>query len=60
MLALQLYRKGLVSRKDGHFTTPFPGYFSIGLLQIHSGHTCLDALLEMTTGEPDHSCISQL
>jgi hypothetical protein len=52
MLDLQLCRKGLVSRKDGYFTNLFPGYVSIGLLQIHSGHTCLDALLEMTAGGP--------
>jgi hypothetical protein len=31
---------------------PFPGYVSIGLLQMILGHTSLDALLDMTTGEP--------
>jgi hypothetical protein len=50
MLALQVYYIGLVSRKDGHFTHPFPGYVSIGLLQIGLGYTWLYALLDMTAG----------
>ena len=50
MLALRESCIGLVSRKDGYFTLPFPGYVSIGLLQIGLGYTWLYALLDMTAG----------
>ncbi len=50
MLAVQVYSKGLVSRKDGHFTPSFPGYVSIRLLLSTLGYTWLDAFLDMTTG----------
>ena len=49
-IALNPCYQGLVSRKDGHFTHPFPWYVSIGLLQINKCHTSLDALLDMTAG----------
>jgi hypothetical protein len=42
--------QGLVSRKDGYFTDSFPGYVSIGLLQMCLGYIWLDALLDMTAG----------
>jgi hypothetical protein len=50
MLALRVYCMGLVSRKDGYFTLPFPAYVSIGLLQINTCHTRFDALLDMIAG----------
>jgi hypothetical protein len=50
MLALRESCIGLVSRKDGYFTLPFPGYVSIGLLKIGLGYTWLYALLDMTAG----------
>jgi hypothetical protein len=50
MIELQRYSKGLVSRKDGLFKLPFPGYVSIRLLLSTLGYTWFDAFLDMTTG----------